>query len=103
MSQLQEYVRKASVDEIYCCVPYLDPQEVRTIIELGEQHQKRVKIITDYRSFYAKGVTLERYGSIPILNITPDPIEDAKAIAIKRLFDFSFALGCFGAGTRRYF
>lgn len=92
VDQLQEYVRKASVDEIYCCVPYLDSQEVRGIIEFGEQHQKRVKIITDYRSFYAKGVTLERYGTIPILNITPDPIEDVKAIAIKRLFDFSFAL-----------
>ncbi len=91
VSQLQDYVRKGTVDEIYCCVPYLDPQDVRSIIDFGEQYQMRVKIITDYRSFSAKGVTLERYGSIPILNITPDPIEDIKAIAIKRLFDFSFA------------
>ena len=90
--QLQKYVLKNSVDEIYCCLPYLDPQDVRNIIEFGEQHQKRVKVIADYRSFYSKGVTLERYGTIPILNITPDPIEDAKAIAIKRLFDLSFAL-----------
>ena len=89
--QLPDYVRRSSVDEIYCCVPYLDAQDVRSIIEFGEQHQKRVKIITDYRSFYAKGVTLERYGTIPVLNITPDPIEDIKAIAIKRLFDFAFA------------
>jgi putative colanic acid biosynthesis UDP-glucose lipid carrier transferase len=92
VNELQDYVRKSSVDEIYCCVPYLDSQDVRSIIEFGEQHQKRIKIITDYRSFYTKGVTLERYGAIPILNITPDPIEDAKAIAIKRLFDLSFAL-----------
>jgi putative colanic acid biosynthesis UDP-glucose lipid carrier transferase len=92
VSQLPERLLRTSVDEIYCCVPYLDPQEVRHIIAFGEQHQKRVKIITDYRSFYAKGISLERYGIIPVLNITPDPVEDGKAVAVKRLFDFSFAL-----------
>lgn len=92
VAQLKDFVLKQSVDEIYCCVPYLDHHEVRDIIEFGEQHQKRVKVITDYRSYYAKGVTLERYDTIPVLHVTATPIEDVKAIALKRIFDFAFAL-----------
>ena len=90
VAQLKDFALRQSVDEIYCCVPYLDPQEVRSIIEFGEQHQKRVKIITDYRSYYAKGVTLERYDTIPVLNVTATPVEDTKAIALKRTFDLAF-------------
>ena len=90
--KLKDFVLTQSVDEIYCCVPYLDHREVRDIIEFGEQHRKRVKVITDYRSYYAKGVTLERYETIPVLNVTATPVEDVKAVAIKRLFDFTFAL-----------
>ena len=92
VTQLKDFVLKQSVDEVYCCVPYLDHHEVRDIIEFGEQHQKRVKVITDYRSYYAKGITLERYGTIPVLNVTATPVEDIKAIALKRTFDLSFAL-----------
>ena len=91
VSQLKEFVLKHSVDEVYCCVPYLDHQEVRDIIDFGEEHQKRVKVITDYRSYYTKGVTLERYDTIPVLNVTSSPVEDAKAATLKRAFDLSFA------------
>ena len=92
VAQLKDFVVAKSIDEIYCCVPYLDHHEVRDIIEFGEQQQKRVKIITDYRSYYAKGITLERYDTIPVLNVTATPVEDVKAIALKRIFDLSFAL-----------
>ena len=91
VEKLRDFVLAQSVDEVYCCVPYLDHREVRDIIEFGEQHQKRVKVITDYRSYYAKGITLERYDTIPVLNVTATPIEDVKAIALKRIFDLSFA------------
>ncbi len=98
VDRLAAFMDRHAVDEIYCCVPYLDAQEVRDIIVLGEQRQKRVKIITDYRSYYSKGVTLERYGNIPVLNVSAYPEEDAKATAIKRTFDFSFAAVAMAAG-----
>ena len=92
VSALQDYVLKHSIDEVYCCVPYLDHQEVRDIINFGEHHQKRVKVITDYRSYYTKGVTLERYDTIPVLNVTSSPVEDIKAVVLKRSFDLAFAV-----------
>ena len=90
VDQLKDFVLRQSIDEVYCCVPYLDHVEVRDIIEFGEQHQKRVKVITDYRSYYAKGITLERYDTIPVLNVTATPVEDTKAVALKRIFDLTF-------------
>ena len=98
VDQLKDFVIRQSVDEVYCCVPYLDPAEVRDIIEFGEQHQKRVKVITDYRSYYAKGITLERYDTIPVLNVTATPIEDTKAIVLKRTFDLAFTFVVMVAG-----
>ena len=92
LGQINDFVLSNAVDEIYCCVSQLDNEAVRRIITFGEQHGRKVKIIHDYRSFYTKGVTLERYDGIPVLDISSAPTEDVRATAVKRTFDISFSL-----------
>ncbi|MEO0330784.1 MAG: exopolysaccharide biosynthesis polyprenyl glycosylphosphotransferase, partial [Bacteroidota bacterium] len=64
---------------------------VRDIIDFCERTDRKVKIITDYRSFYSKGVSFERYDNIPVLNISSSPIEDGREIIFKRAFDIFFS------------
>ncbi len=89
---LINYVLKNEIDEIYCCTPYLDNDDVQQVINFGERFKRKTKVITDYRSFAYNGVTLERYDNIPVFNITNASVEDAKATAFKRGFDILFAL-----------
>ena len=92
LEEINDFVLSNAVDEIYCCVSQLENETVRNIIAFSEQHGRKVKIIHDYRSFYTKGVTLERYDGIPVLNISSTPVEDVRAVAVKRTFDISFSL-----------
>ena len=80
--EVKQYIVQKNVDEVYCCLPYVDYTIVRDIIDFCEQTDRKVKVVTDYRSFYSKGVSLERYDNIPILNISSSPIEDSKAIVL---------------------
>ncbi len=89
--QIEQYSSRNAVDEVYCCLPYVEYDVVRDIIDFCERTDRKVKIITDYRSFYSKGVSFERYDNIPVLNISPSPIEDSKAIIFKRAFDIFFS------------
>ncbi len=98
IDQIYDFVLKNEVDEIYCCIPYLSYDTVKGIVDFCEKHDRKTKVVTDFRSFYSKGVTLERYDTIPVLNITSSPIEDKKAVAIKRIFDISFSVLVFIIG-----
>lgn len=89
--QIKDFILKNEVDEVYCCLPYLDYATVKDIVDFSERHKRKTKVVTDFRSFYAKGVTLERYDNIPVLNISSTPIEDKKAVAVKRAFDIGFS------------
>ncbi|MEQ9443846.1 MAG: sugar transferase [Cyclobacteriaceae bacterium] len=90
--QIKNYAIRNEVDEIYCCLPYVEYDTIRDIIDFCERSGRKIKVVTDYRSFYSKGVSLERYDNIPVLNISSSPIEDSKAIAFKRAFDILFSL-----------
>lgn len=90
--QIEEYSLRNEVDEIYCCLPYVEYGIIRDIIDFCEKTGRKIKVVTDYRSFYSKGVSLERYDNIPVLNISSSPIEDSRAIVLKRAFDVLFSL-----------
>lgn len=92
IGQVEQYSLSNQVDEIYCCLPYVDYSTIRDIIEFCERTDRKVKVVTDYRSFYSKGISLERYDNIPVLNISSSPIEDSKAVVFKRIFDLLFSL-----------
>lgn len=92
IDQIYDFILKNEVDEIFCCVPYLEYPAVKSIIDFSERHGRKAKVVTDFRSFYSKGVTLEKYDNIPVLNISSTPIEDRRAVVVKRTFDIAFSL-----------
>ncbi|MDF9801080.1 exopolysaccharide biosynthesis polyprenyl glycosylphosphotransferase [Catalinimonas alkaloidigena] len=92
IDKLRDFVLKNEVDEIYCCTPYLEHETVQQILNFGERFRRKTKVITDYRAYAYKGVTLERYDNIPVLNITDASTEDVKAVVFKRAFDITFSL-----------
>lgn len=83
---------KHSLDEVYCCLPYVKYGQIKQIIDLCEDRPIKVKLITDFRAFSFKTLELERYDHIPVLNVSSIPLDNRKNQVIKRVFDILFSL-----------
>jgi putative colanic acid biosysnthesis UDP-glucose lipid carrier transferase len=89
--RIKSYVVQNAVDEIYCCLPYINYGVVKELIDLGESHCLKVKLIADFRGVTSKELELQRYDHIPVLNVSNIPLDDLKNKAIKRFFDIGFS------------
>lgn len=92
VEQLSKFARTNRVDEIYCCLPYVKYSQIQNIISFGEKNFIKVKLIADFRGFQNKGLEIESYDSIPVLNVTSFPLEVQKNRLVKRAFDVLFSV-----------
>jgi Undecaprenyl-phosphate glucose phosphotransferase len=83
---------KTHIDEVYCCLPYVKYGQIKQIIDICEDRLIKVKLITDFRAFSYKGLNLERYDHIPVLNVSSIPLDDRNNQVVKRVFDIIFSL-----------
>lgn len=89
--KLQEVAAGDNIDEIYCCIPYVRYEQIQKLIRFGEENLIKVKLISDFRGFSLKGLELERYDHIPVLNVSSIPLDDIKNRIVKRGFDMLFS------------
>jgi putative colanic acid biosynthesis UDP-glucose lipid carrier transferase len=92
LDKLEAFCQDNSVHEIYCCLPYLENNKVKNLVDYGLSNLIKVKLITDYRGFFARGISLQRYDRIPVLNIAAIPLDEKTNQTVKRAFDIVFSL-----------
>ena len=85
------YCSENNIDEIYCCLPYIKYSQIKKVVDFGEDQLIKVKLIADFRGFSFKGLELQRYDHIPVLNVTSIPLDDLKNKFVKRSFDLAFS------------
>lgn len=88
---LDAFCKNNEVHEIYCCLPYTDNSEVKNLIDYGLTNMIKVKLIADYRGFFSRGISLENYDNIPVLNVAAVPLDERSNQIIKRIFDIIFS------------
>jgi len=91
ISNIQQLAIEQQIDEIYCCLPYMDPDQVRELINFGEDNFIKVRVIPDFRGFPFKGVEVQLYDFIPVLDFRPIPLDDQFNNILKRGFDIVFS------------
>jgi Undecaprenyl-phosphate glucose phosphotransferase len=91
LEDLDSFCKSNEVHEIYCCLPYTDNTKVKGLIDFGLSNLIKVKLITDYRGFFSRGVYLERYDNIPVLNVAAVPLDERNNQIVKRIFDIIFS------------
>jgi len=89
---LRSYVNANKIDEIYCCLPYVNYSHIRELIDFGDESLVKIKLLTDFRGFSSKGIELQRYEHIPVLSVISTPLDDWKNRFLKRGFDILFSL-----------
>lgn len=91
IKQLYQYCIDHSVDQIYCCIPFVSNKTIKQIIDFSELHHIKVNITTDFRGYLNKGFELERIENIPVLNLAYSPLELSMNRFAKRAVDFLFS------------
>jgi Undecaprenyl-phosphate glucose phosphotransferase len=91
IEELYSFCKENDVQEIYCCMPYTDNSRIRSLVDYGFANLIKVKLITDYRGFFSRGLTLETYDNIPVLNVAAVPLDERNNQLVKRMFDIIFS------------
>ncbi len=85
------YILENTVDEIYCSAAEFNQQELHNLIDFADNNLIRIKIIPDNKEIYTKGMSIELYDNIPVLNLRKVPLDTEFARIAKRTFDILFS------------
>ena len=98
-SMLQSYVVQERVDCVYCCMPYIDNDQMKGIVDRAEEMNYQVKLLVDFRGFMSKGTSVEYHDFLPVLNVSSQMLADLQVNTFKRVFDIIFSTGVLVAGA----
>ena len=85
------YIFENNVEEVYCMASKLSKAEIQYVMKIADNSLKRIKIIPDNKELFSKAMSLELYGSVPILNLRASPLDLDYSNLIKRTFDIVFS------------
>ncbi len=87
-----EFCKANGIDEIFCALPLSESDKIKELISFADNNMVRLRIIPDFRSFPYKRVNMDFYGSVPVLTIRKEPLENLFNRFTKRTFDILFSL-----------
>ncbi|SMC62961.1 exopolysaccharide biosynthesis polyprenyl glycosylphosphotransferase [Cellulophaga tyrosinoxydans] len=79
------------IDEIYCIASKFSKKEFMALMTFADNHLIKVKLIPDNKEIWTRSMSLQLYGSVPVLNMRESPLEMEYANIIKRMFDVVFS------------
>ncbi|XOV92282.1 MAG: undecaprenyl-phosphate glucose phosphotransferase [Bacteroidota bacterium] len=91
LSKIKSYALKEKVDIIFCYLPKLYDNEIKRIIDFAENNLIKVKILSQFSKLGNKNLTIQRYGEIPIVNVSAIPLDSRANRFVKRIFDIVFS------------
>jgi len=91
VSDLEAYVYKHEIDEIYCSPYELSSAQVTRLIDFAEKNLIRLKFLPESNLLLARKMQIDFYDLLPIMVLRPIPLDDLLNQTIKRLFDVVFS------------
>lgn len=92
IQKLEEYCTKNKIHEIFYTMSVDDKDKMNKLMKFSDQNLIRLRIIPDFQSFLFRKVKIDFYGSIPIITLREEPLQDELNRIIKRIFDLAFSL-----------
>ncbi|WPP53334.1 undecaprenyl-phosphate glucose phosphotransferase [Catalinimonas niigatensis] len=91
LEEIKRYVIQNDIDEVYCCMPYMDFSQLKSLVDFGHESLIKVKLIGNFQGLPLNGIKSTNYGSIPVINATSIPLDDWRNKLSKRIFDIVFS------------
>ncbi len=89
LQQVRQFCLEREVHEIYCCVPDLDREALRQLIDFGLDSLIKVKVISKSSSRVLK---LEQFDQLPGIDVATVALDERRNQIAKRIFDLFFSM-----------
>lgn len=86
-----QYIFENDINEVYCMASRLSKDEIKSLMQIADNTFKRIKIIPDNKELFSRAMSIELYGTVPVLNLRASPLELEYANLVKRIFDIIFS------------
>lgn len=90
-SDVEAFALENYIDEIYCALPTTAEEKIMTLTRFAEKNVIRFFIIPSMTPYLHRRLHYDSLGSVPILSIRPEPLENPLNTALKRVFDILFS------------
>ncbi|MEP5611132.1 MAG: undecaprenyl-phosphate glucose phosphotransferase [Cyclobacteriaceae bacterium] len=91
ISNLESYALDNNTDTIFCCIPNLTEERIKEIIDFAENNLIKVNLISQFSKLVSYNLSIEQFGSIPIINVNSIPLDNVLNKIVKRAFDILFS------------
>lgn len=91
ISNLEDFAESENADIIFCCLPNLSEDRVKEIIDFAENNLIKVNLISQFSRLSSYNLSIEQFGSIPIINVNSIPLDSILNRFVKRVFDIIFS------------
>jgi len=88
-----KYIFENDISEVFCIASSLSKDEIKSLMQIADNTFKRIRIIPDNKEMFSRAMSIELYGTVPVLNLRASPLELEYANVVKRVFDIVFSLG----------
>lgn len=92
MENFESFVLQNNTYAIFCCLPYIPESRLKKIIDFAENNLIKVRFIPQFSKLAAYNLSLEQFGSMPIVHINPIPLDNWINQWVKRGFDIVFSM-----------
>ncbi len=91
LKSIKSFSIEEKVDVIFCFLPRLYDNEVKKLIDFAENNLIKVKILSQFSRLGNKSLSIQKYGEIPIINVSAIPLDSPANRFVKRTFDLIFS------------
>lgn len=91
LDNFEEFTLESNTDIVFCCLPNLDDEQVKDVIDFAENNLIKVNLISQFSRLSNYNLSIEQFGSIPIINVNSIPLDSIVNRFIKRTFDIVFS------------
>ena len=92
IAELEQIIRTNPIQEYILALSNDDAGLVKKIIQVCDQHQRKVRLIPDLETYTNANIEVANLGIMPVLNYKSLPLDRWESRVIKRGFDLTFSL-----------
>mgnify|MGYP001351908876 FL=1 len=92
LSEIEQFCLENKVDEIYYAMGMNEDKIIHDLISFSDKNMIRLRILPDFSSFLFRKINVNFYGSLPVITLRDEPLQDEMNRMYKRLFDIFFSL-----------
>ncbi|MEQ8906670.1 undecaprenyl-phosphate glucose phosphotransferase [Ekhidna sp.] len=91
LDNFEDFTLSQEADIVFCCLPNLNDEQVKDVIDFAENNLIKVNLISQFSRLSNYNLSIEQFGSIPIINVNAIPLDSIVNRFIKRTFDIVFS------------